>query len=83
MRGTTAKNKDRLKPDRQKNMAGKPAANKDQFGSRHNEDAITKEQRRGGGPAIGRQDFAFRESAQDTRKGRGAKNRMPSGRKRK
>jgi hypothetical protein len=81
MRGTSAKNKDRLKPDRQKNMAGKPAANQDQFGSRHHDDAVKKEQRRAGKPASGHQDFAFRESAQETRVVKGERNRKPGRRK--
>jgi hypothetical protein len=82
MRGTNSKNKDTLKADRTNNMAGKPAAQKDQFGSRHNNDNITKEQRRAGTPN-GPSDLAFRESAQETRGTTGKKNRMPPTRKRK
>jgi hypothetical protein len=75
-RGNTAKNKDTLKSDRTSSMAANPAAQKDQFGSRHNADHVKKEQRRTGRPGF-KSDSAFRESAQDTRTGKGAKNRQP------
>jgi hypothetical protein len=79
IRGTRAKNKDRLKSDRQENMAGKPGANKDQFGSRHNRDEITSQQKTFGKPR-GKQDYGVRESPQQTRKVTGAKNREPGSR---
>ena len=58
MRGTVAKNKDQLKSRRVENMAGKPAAQLDQYGSRHNDDNLKKEQRRAGAPR-GTRGFRF------------------------
>ena len=79
-RAVTAKNKDALKSDRQENMAGKPGAQKDQFGSHHNHDKLKTQQRVAGTPG-GKSDLAFRESPQEIRPERGAKNRQPGRRR--
>jgi hypothetical protein len=75
MRGTTAKNKDHLKSDRKARAAANPAAQQDQFGSRHNEDNIKNEQRKKGRTSGGGQNFGLRESAQDTQRNRGGANK--------
>jgi hypothetical protein len=81
-RGLRAKNKDRLKSDRQENMAGKPGANKDQYGSRHNRDEVTSQQAVFGKPR-GKQDYGFREGPQETRRVTGERNREPGRRRQK
>ncbi|MGN6369182.1 MAG: hypothetical protein ACTHN5_13055 [Phycisphaerae bacterium] len=75
-RGLRAKNKDHLKSDRQENMAGKPGAQKDRFGSGHNRDEVRAQQKKFGRPR-GKQDLAFRESPQEKRKVTGERNREP------
>jgi len=72
---TAAKNKDKLKSDHDSTMSANPAAQQDQFGSRHNDDKAKLEQRRITKPR-GASDLAFRESAQDESPARGAKNRQ-------
>ncbi|HVT81648.1 MAG TPA: hypothetical protein VHM90_13455, partial [Phycisphaerae bacterium] len=56
-------------------------AQRDQFGSRHNDDDVKTAQRQHGRPR-GRQDLGFRESAQDTQPTRGARNKIPGRRRR-
>lgn len=68
--GHTGHNKNELKHDHDARAAANPAAQKDQFGSRHNADSLKKEQRKTTKPA-GKSDLAFRESAQDVEPVRG------------
>jgi len=72
-RGTTAKNKDKLKSDHDRTMSAKPAARKDEFGSDHNADHRVAAQVRKGREK-GRANLEFRESGQDVRTG-GRKNK--------
>jgi hypothetical protein len=71
--------RDHLKSDRDAMAGGNPAAQRDQYGSRHNADDVKAAQRQHGRPR-GRQDLAFRESAQDVQPDRGRANKMPGGR---
>ena len=80
-RGAAARNKDHLKSDRAATMADNPPAQRDSFGSRHNEDKITKRQRKVAGPHHAGRDTGFRESAQDTQRNRGAANKKGTGRR--
>lgn len=73
-RGTRTKNKDELSSDRDNTMSVKPAANKDEFGSRHNQDMRKAEQYRMGREK-GWQNSSFRESAQDERAATGKRNK--------
>lgn len=69
MRGTTARNKDKLKSDHDRTMSAKPAARKDEFGSDHNVDKRVEAQVRKGREQ-GRANLEFRESGQDVRVGK-------------
>jgi hypothetical protein len=80
LRGSTARNKDKLKHDHDARAAMNPEAQQDQFGSRHNRDDIKAEQRRKGRPH-GR-NLAARESAQDTQPDRGRANKKGPARRR-
>jgi hypothetical protein len=79
-RGQQVRSRNTLKSDRDNTQSTKPAATRDRYGSRHNEDDIKKHQRQLGRPAPG-QNLAFRESAQDTQPDRGARNKQPGGRR--
>lgn len=75
-RGKNARVRDQLKSDTDETVGTKPAAQQDQFGSRHNQDKVKRDQRRTEKPR-GKQDVAFRESAQELPPKRGEKNREP------
>ena len=80
-RGQQSRVRNTLKHDRDANMPANPAAQRDNFGSRHNADNVKSSQRARGrkkGPNL-----AQRESAQDTQPNRGAKNKQPGRRTRK
>ena len=78
-RGSHARNK--LKSDNDNMMWAKPATVRDQFGSRHNQDLKKHHQhdleRARGERTRPGQDLALRESAQDTQRNRGQKNKQP------
>ena len=83
-RGSHARNQ--LKSDKDNMMSAKPATVKDQFGSRHNQDSQKHHQhdleRARGERQRNGQDLALRESAQDTQRNRGSKNKLPGRRSR-
>jgi hypothetical protein len=83
-RGQQARVRNTLKSDRDNTMMTKPVAQRDQYGSRHNEDDMKGNQKRRGrvsNPA--EQNFAQRESAQDIQPDRGGRNKLPGRRRRK
>lgn len=80
-RGKNARVRDQLKSDTDETLGTKPAANLDQYGSRHNQDKVKRDQRRLEKPK-GKQDLAFRESAQELRAHRGERNKEPGRRHR-
>jgi hypothetical protein len=73
-------NKNNLKSDHTAALSANPAAQQDQFGSKHNHDKVAQQQRATGQPG-GKSDLAFRESAQDTQPTRGAANKQPGRRR--
>ncbi len=81
-RTTRPQNKDHLKSDRTSMMAGNPAAQRDQFGTRHNKDAVGKTQKSRRNTIAGEPRLDLRESAQDTAPKRGQRNRQPGRRRR-
>jgi hypothetical protein len=81
-RGQQSRVRNTLKSDRDNTMSVKPAARRDQFGSRHHADDLKAHQRGKAAPG-GKQDLSFRESAQDTQPDRGGRNKLPGGRGRK
>jgi hypothetical protein len=84
MRGNQSRTRNTLKSDRDNTMSTKPVAQKDQYGSRHNEDDLKKHQKqRGRAAAGGKPNLEFRESGQDVQPDRGARNKQPGSRTRK
>jgi hypothetical protein len=73
-------NKNNLKSDHDASLSANPAAQQDQFGSKHNHDKLAKQQRETGQPG-GKSDLSFRESAQDTSPARGSANKKPGRRR--
>jgi hypothetical protein len=83
-RGQQARVRNTLKSDRDNTMSTKPVAQRDQYGSRHNEDDVKGHQKQRGRRANpAEQNFKQRESAQDTQPNRGGANKLPGRRRRK